>query len=500
MKKLFLFIILIITLGMGVLKSYLEIAPTSTVTFEKEESLVYAIDDIPDTISSSDILSKEEEDLICSIFSGLVELNEEGEPIPDLAKAWKLSEDGLEYTFKIKENIKWSNGEEITAESFQMFFRDLLSPDNDSYTSDELNTIYGVKEYREGKHDFSKVAINTPDKYTITIRMNNKDDELLEKLSKPVYRLRNLNDPLDNYKLEFNKISYTGPYIIEEVTEDGFIKLTYNPYSDIEVEIEEILLKEKEGDEMELAAFNLNKVDILRNPPAINSDEFGLYKDTSVYRNDIVNIMVMNENIKDSMHILLKNWINESNIIKNNLGSAYVEVLNRNNIGNIFQDKNEEELSGGIDHNYKKKVQEGFNEILESKGVLKIVINDNEENKVFANELKEELEEYNVKSTIKIYKDDFKEILESEDFDIALIDADKKSIDSFFKSEKNEGSTETLNSDNKNEDETTDKNETVQSKVAMSIYLKNDLWCKSDRVNYTYIDGNGNLILKYSSY
>lgn len=496
MKKIFVFILLIITLGMGFFKSYVTVVPSSTVTFQKEDTLVYAIDNIPDTISATDILSREEEDLICSVFSGLVELNENGEAVPDLAKAWKISEDGLEYTFKIKENLKWSNGEKITAESFQLFFRDLLSPANDAYTSEELYTIYGVKEYREGKHDFSKVAINTPDKYTITIRMNNKDEELLRKLSKPLYRLRNLNDPLDNYKVDFNKISYTGPYLIEEITKEGFVRLAYNPYSDIELEIEDVLLKEKEDDEIELAAFNLNKVDILRNPPIINLDGFNLYKNTSVYKNDVAKVMILNENIKDDIYIILKNWISESNIIKNNIGSAYVEVLNKNNIKELFKEDNKKtELK--LDENYDDRVNISLKDIYHDKEVLKIVISDSEEEKVLANELKKKLQdEYKIKTSIKSYSDDFKDIIKLGEFDIAFIDITKEELDYSLEDNKYTGKLDL----NNEEYEEAFKSEEIEKKVFISVYFENDLWCKSNRVNYTYIDGNGNLILKYSSY
>ena len=240
MKKVILFICLIILLVVGVGRSYVDVTPVSNMNFEYNEGLIYSLESLPDTIRPSESLNKGEEDLVSNIFSGLVEVNEKGEPIPDLAMGWKISDDGLEYTFKINEKNKWSNGTEVTAKDFQIFFRDLLSPDNEDYTSNELYSIYGVKDYREGKIDFSEVAISSPDDYTLVLRMNNKDDDLLKNLAKPIYRLRDLNEPLDNYKSDFNEISYTGPYVIYDVTKEGFIRLKDNPYNSSELEIKDI--------------------------------------------------------------------------------------------------------------------------------------------------------------------------------------------------------------------------------------------------------------------
>lgn len=149
--------------------------------------------------------------------------------------------------------------------------------------------------------------------------MNNRDDNLLKNLAKPIYRLRDLNEPLDNYKKDFNEISYTGPYVIYDVTKDGFIRLKDNPYNSSELEIKDIAFKEKDSDEIELAAFNLEKVDILKNPPIIYSEDIGLYKDLSKYNSDILKLMIVNsdkaemaQGISNIMQVL----ISDSNILK----------------------------------------------------------------------------------------------------------------------------------------------------------------------------------------
>ena len=500
MKKVILFICLIILLVVGVGRSYVDVTPVSNMNFKYNEGLIYSLESLPDTIRPSESLNKGEKDLVSNIFSGLVEVNEKGEPIPDLAMGWKVSDDGLEYTFKINEKNKWSNGTEVTAKDFQIFFRDLLSPDNEDYTSNELYSIYGVKDYREGKIDFSEVAISSPDDYTLVLRMNNKDDDLLKNLAKPIYRLRDLNEPLDNYKSDFNEISYTGPYVIYDVTKDGFIRLKDNPYNSSELEIKDIAFKEKESDEIELAAFNLEKVDILKNPPIIYSEDIGLYKDLSKYNSDILKLMIVNSDkaeIAQGISNIMQVLISDSNILKNNLGKPYIKVINnKDKIHSIKKDgdKGDYKINESEKNNLKESGKNTLKKVLNNNEAVKIVVGNNEEDKALANELKKFLDkELAIKSIVKIHDEGIEKVIKSGEFNIA-----------FGEFNLNEKNSESLKQEdiNKEEGEKEGKETTTSEKPNLSLvslYFKNDVWCKSPKVNYLFIDSNGNLILKYSS-
>lgn len=506
MKKVILFICLIILLVVGVGRSYVDVTPVSNMNFEYDEGLIYSLESLPDTIRSSESLNKGEEDLVSNIFSGLVEVNEKGEPIPDLAMGWTISDDGLEYTFKINEKNKWSNGTEVTAKDFQIFFRDLLSPDNEDYTSNELYSIYGVKDYREGKIDFSEVAISSPDDYTLVLRMNNKDDDLLKNLAKPIYRLRDLNEPLDNYKGDFNEISYTGPYVIYDVTDNGFIRLKDNPYNNSELEIKDITFKEKDSDEVELAAFNLEKVDILKNPPIIYSDDIGLYKDLSKYNSDILKLMIVNSDkagMSQGISNIMQVLISDSNILKNNLGEPYIKVINnKEEIASIKKDgdKGYYKISESEKNNLKDSGKNTLKKVLNNNEVVKIVVGNNEEDKALANELKKFLDkELAIKSIVKIHEEGIEEVIKSGEFNIAFgeFNLNEKNSESLKKEDinKEEGEVEKNSEESEKETATSEKS----NLSLVSLYFKNDVWCKSPKVNYLFIDSNGNLILKYSS-
>ncbi len=64
-----------------------------------------------------------------NLFEGLVGKDPKTlEPTPGVAESWKISKDGKTYTFKLRENAKWTNGEPITASDFIYSWKRLLDP------------------------------------------------------------------------------------------------------------------------------------------------------------------------------------------------------------------------------------------------------------------------------------------------------------------------------------------------------------------------------------
>lgn len=62
-----------------------------------------------------------------NIYSQLIRLNLEGEPIPDLAESWTISDDGTEYTFELADGATWHDGEPVTADDVVFSFEELVS-------------------------------------------------------------------------------------------------------------------------------------------------------------------------------------------------------------------------------------------------------------------------------------------------------------------------------------------------------------------------------------
>ncbi|MBQ4149561.1 MAG: peptide ABC transporter substrate-binding protein, partial [Clostridium sp.] len=66
--------------------------------------------------------------LAANSFSGLYTYDSEGKPVPACADSYEVSEDGLTYTVKLKEGLKWSDGSDLTAEDFVYSWKRAVDP------------------------------------------------------------------------------------------------------------------------------------------------------------------------------------------------------------------------------------------------------------------------------------------------------------------------------------------------------------------------------------
>lgn len=94
----------------------------STVAKKPKEDFLTVISEIPTTLNNTE-KNNEAENLIVSLFEGLVEITDNNKIGPALSKGWRISNNGLDYEFLLREDIKWSNGEKITAKDFKNFLK-----------------------------------------------------------------------------------------------------------------------------------------------------------------------------------------------------------------------------------------------------------------------------------------------------------------------------------------------------------------------------------------
>jgi peptide/nickel transport system substrate-binding protein/oligopeptide transport system substrate-binding protein len=106
--------------------------------------------------------------VIQQIFDGLVQFDKNLNVVPATAKSWKISPDGLTYTFYLREGVKFHNGREVTAKDFVYSFTRIVDPESKSSSFDFFTRILGAKEFIDRKANVVKGLIAL-DKYTIKI-------------------------------------------------------------------------------------------------------------------------------------------------------------------------------------------------------------------------------------------------------------------------------------------------------------------------------------------
>lgn len=238
-----------------------------TFTSQTRNYIVYNMEKLPIDLSKLSDMDISQEDIVLSIFSGLVSMDSEGKIVPELADSFSLSQDKLTYTFHLRDNIKWSDGSEITNKEFVKFFSQLFKEDEDS--GKQLKCIFGVSDYLEDKIDFDGVAIRAKDNNIIEIRLNYPCDYFLNILSEPSFFIRKDFDSLKNWNSEFENIKYSGAYIIDNIYPNGEISLkkNINYWDEKNVFTDKFHISSDETSAFALAKYNSNEIDITSNLP-----------------------------------------------------------------------------------------------------------------------------------------------------------------------------------------------------------------------------------------
>ncbi|MGH4118591.1 ABC transporter substrate-binding protein [Clostridium sp.] len=104
------------------------------------------------------------------VFDGLMLNDVQGNPIANVAKKWDISEDNKTYTFYLNKDVKFSNGDELTAKDVEFTYTALCDPKYDGSRTDAVDKLVGYKEYQKG--DAKTVSgIKVIDDYTISFTL-----------------------------------------------------------------------------------------------------------------------------------------------------------------------------------------------------------------------------------------------------------------------------------------------------------------------------------------
>ena len=110
---------------------------------------------------------------VTCLLEGLTRLHPRTlEPLPGQAESWEISDDGLVYTFHLRENAKWSNGDPVTARDFVRSWRRILLPSFGSEYSYMLHAVVGARAFNRGEiTDFGQTGFKALDERTVQITL-----------------------------------------------------------------------------------------------------------------------------------------------------------------------------------------------------------------------------------------------------------------------------------------------------------------------------------------
>jgi peptide/nickel transport system substrate-binding protein/oligopeptide transport system substrate-binding protein len=166
------------------------------------------------------------------------------EPVMAAAEKWELSEDKKQWTFTLRRNMRFSNGDPLRAQDFRAAWISLLEPKRESPYSSLFDIIEGARDYRNGVlKDPAKVGVTASDDRTLVVKLNSPASffpaMLCHHTFSPIHpSMININDwskkpPVSN-----------GPFRIDSINKDNIVMLRNEQYWDLRrVALKKIILK-----------------------------------------------------------------------------------------------------------------------------------------------------------------------------------------------------------------------------------------------------------------
>lgn len=458
-----------------------------------DETVNYGVEKIPDDLEKITKLSKRDEDIMCAVSKGLVSKDENDKIIPSLASEYTKDKDGIQYEFKIKDDVLWSDGSKITPKDIVVFFKELLKEEDQENIQALLN-VYGAKEFKDGKVVFETgVAIREGDN-SVIIRLNKKDDNFLSELTKPQYRLRKYLIMWRNIQSNYNKLIYSGDYKIDSISKDE-MTLKRNDNSS-GIQIANINILNDESTELSMASYEVNERDIVIDPPETEINKLAQQKKLISIPENSASYLVIN-NKDDSIPVQGRREI------YNYVCKAIEEYQNSNNKefdiaeGSYFREDKKD-----LTKLQARKVISNKEESWTKPKILTILCEDTDENRILCRFIQAWFKE-NTSISIKysLVKDEFNDEELKKRYDMLVINnnadlSDKEGFYSNFKAYLTNNQSKLLESavnNQTNQDFSLLEENLFENYNILPLVFYNQNIAVSDKISQLKLDGNGNI-------
>ncbi|WP_203289989.1 peptide ABC transporter substrate-binding protein [Metabacillus sp. cB07] len=157
-----------------------------------------------------------------NLMEGLTRLGKDHEPEAAIAEKWDVSEDGKTYTFHIREDAKWSNGDDLTANDFVFAWKRLLNPETGSGAAFLGYFIEGGEAYNSGTGSADDVKVKAVDEKKFEVTLISPQAYFLSVIANPAFFPVNEKVATENpeWFAEADSFVSNGPFTLESWEHD----------------------------------------------------------------------------------------------------------------------------------------------------------------------------------------------------------------------------------------------------------------------------------------
>ena len=212
---------------------------------------------------------------IITIFEPLLLINENNEVVGGQAESWEASEDGLTWTFTMRDGLKWSDGTDLNAKDFEYSFKRMANPDTAApYAETCLGMIDGFDAAQAGDTDALNVKASDDGK-TLTIVLSypcSYFDKMAAFATMSPVQQATVEANGDSWCTSADTFVSNGPYMITEWTPSERIVLSKNPnyvggWDSSKIVSDSITLLLLEDSSASFAAYNSGEAVLIKDVP-----------------------------------------------------------------------------------------------------------------------------------------------------------------------------------------------------------------------------------------
>jgi oligopeptide transport system substrate-binding protein len=205
------------------------------------------------------------------LYEGLTAQDRDGQIVPGAAQSWAVDSTGTVYTFQLRPNAKWSDGDRIVANEFVQGLRRAVDPKTASGSSALLTVIKGASEIIAGRKGVTELGVTASSESSVRIELEHPAPFVLQILSEPIAaptHIRGNADAAFSRSPEKTKVS-NGAYVLVNRILGSYIELARNPnyWDATHVQVEHVRYVNAESEATEIREYVAGQLDMTSTIP-----------------------------------------------------------------------------------------------------------------------------------------------------------------------------------------------------------------------------------------
>ena len=231
-----------------------------------------AVGQEPESVDPHLARTTQAHDVQRDLFEGLVRYSADGRLEPGVAERWEVSDDGLIYTFYLREAARWSNGEPVVAADFVASFRRLVDPETASFYAQTLDVIENTRAIVRGELSPTDLGVAALEARVLQIRLERTTPYFLTLLAHPAafpINPASLKEHGDQFARAGNLVS-NGAYRFKSWVLGSVLELERNEYywNDVATSINTVRHHVAEEPSAELFRYRAGELDVTSTIPS----------------------------------------------------------------------------------------------------------------------------------------------------------------------------------------------------------------------------------------